>query len=98
MSADQMPAPPPVVRESLDDVLNALLIAIKRSAEDGAGAQDQRETKECAQAAQAYAQAYVILDPTRLQGGDTPEARVSATPPQVPATRDGDRDGQVGEQ
>lgn len=93
MSADQMP---PTARVAdLGEVMNALLIAIQRSAENGAMASDQRETKECAQAAQAYAQAFVILDPTRLQGGDTPEARVAATP--VQPQRDGDRDGQVGE-
>lgn len=94
-----MPEQPenPIVSEDRDAVINALLIAVRRAAENSAGADDARESKELGGAALAFAQAAAILDPTRLQGGDTPAARVAATPPQMPGTRDGDRDGQIGE-
>lgn len=53
------------------------------------------EAKAFADAALAIAQAIVVLDPDRLQGGDTAEAR-KASVPKVP-TRDTDRDGKTGE-
>lgn len=60
-----------------------------------AGQQSAQEAKDFAAAALSIAQAIVVLDPNRLQGGDTPEAR-KASVPAVP-TRDTDRDGKTGE-
>lgn len=74
----------------------ALLTAVQRCGEKGAGAPDSRETKEYATAALAFAQAIVTLDPTRVgPSGDTPEARAASIP--VPPVTDGDHDGQIGE-
>lgn len=101
MSADQMPEQPPAPQgpppESLERTMEACLRAARTAAEDSAGVQDARETKELGAAALSFAQAFTVLDPSRLQGGDTPEARRASTPPQTPTGRDGDRDGQVGE-
>lgn len=102
MSADGMPPtlPDGTVPEIAALGVNALLRAIRVCAEDGAAAtqKDARETKELAAAALAFAQTLVVLDPTRLQGGDTPDARRASVPtPPQPGVRDGDRDGRIGE-
>lgn len=76
-----------------DEVLEELLRAVKVLAENAQSEPSAAEAKDYGQAALAFAQAHITLDPDRLVGGDTPEARVAAAPP----TRDGDRDGQIGE-
>lgn len=55
--------PDGTVPENAALVTNALLRAVRRAAEDSAGAEDPRETKELGQAALAFAQAIVVLDP-----------------------------------
>lgn len=52
-----------VMRANTEEVLNALLLAVQRAAESGAGAADTRETSEASKAALAYAQAFAILNP-----------------------------------
>lgn len=52
-----------IVRADPEEVLNALLLAVQRAAESGAGASDTRETGEASKAALAYAQAWAILHP-----------------------------------
>jgi hypothetical protein len=50
-------------------VTNALLIAVKKAADAGAGAQDNRDIQAAAAAALSFAQAIVVLDPSLSQGG-----------------------------
>lgn len=97
MSTPDQPMGGGVTAEDPARGVNALLRAIRVCAEDGTAAagKDPRETKELAQAAQAFAQTLVLLDPTRLAGGDTPEARLASVPT-PPPTRDGDHDGKIG--
>lgn len=81
-----------MVLVGLEEVMQAMLRAAKAAAENAATAQDTREMDEAAKAAKNFSEAYAILDPTRLEGGDTPEARKEAAPPR-PMPRDGDSDG-----
>jgi hypothetical protein len=53
----------PMVSPNPQEVLDALLNATLRAAQDGAGAQDTREHAEASKAALAYAQAWAILHP-----------------------------------
>src|SRR3954468_11379343 len=53
----------PMVAPNPQEVLDALLNATLRAAQDGAGAQDTREHAEASKAALAYAQAWAILHP-----------------------------------
>ncbi len=48
-----------------------------------------QDAKDLGQAALAFAQTAITLDPTRLMGGDTPGARVAATPPVTDRNHDG---------
>jgi hypothetical protein len=52
-----------MVSPNPQEVLDALLNATLRAAQDGAGAQDTREHAEASKAALAYAQAWAILHP-----------------------------------
>lgn len=99
--APEMPVlPNGVGMVDMVETTNALLRAVKVCAENSAGSQVSQESADYGTAALKFAQAVVMLDPSRLQGGDTPEARKSALPdpaPNMPATKDGDGDGEVGE-
>jgi hypothetical protein len=59
------------------------------------GTESAAEAKDFAQASLFICQAVTTMDPDRLAGGETPEARKASTP--TPPTRDTDRDGKVGE-
>lgn len=61
----------------------------------GSSGSSAAEAKDFAQGALFLSQAVVTLDPSRIQGGDTPQARKASTP--TPPTRDTDRDGKAGE-
>ena len=63
MDGQQEGQPSPIIRANPEDVLNALLLAVQRTAESGAGAADTRESGESAKAALAFAQAWAILNP-----------------------------------
>src|SRR5687767_2726561 len=93
LAAQGQPVEPDPLGVAMEQMLDAAVMCGKK----GAGATDAREVKEFAQSALAFAQAFAVLDPDRLQGGDTPEARVDAAPPQPTSTRDTDRDGKIGE-
>jgi len=54
------------------------------------------EAKDYAQASLFLAQAIVMLDPSRIENGDDPEAKKKASTP-APPTRDTDGDGKTGE-
>jgi hypothetical protein len=67
-------------------------------------AQSAAEAKDFADAALKCVQAIITLDPQRLAGGDTPDARKASVPdrPETPssgrpAVRDSDHDGRIGE-
>jgi len=45
------------------EVLNALLLAVQRSAEMGSGSEHMQDMADCSKAALAYAQAWAILNP-----------------------------------
>lgn len=61
-------------------------------------AQSAAEAKDFADGALKLVQAIITLDPTRLAGGDTPEARKASVPERPGGgTGDGDKDGVVGE-
>lgn len=95
MSAPQINgnmAAPMVVEDSLA-LREALVRACRVCAENAASEDSAAEAKDYAQAALSFAQAVITLDPSRLAGGDTPEARAAS----VPVARDGDRDGVIGE-
>jgi hypothetical protein len=94
-------AAPPPQEDIAAAGLEAMLIALKANAtastmNTGETGMNAGEAKDFAQATLFVAQAIITLDPTRLQGGDTPEARKAATP-ERPATNDADRDGRIGE-
>lgn len=101
MSDQNAPAPagPTIGGMPIEDpaaLTNALMAACRTCAQRAtSGGEDGRDVKDNATAALALAQALITLDPTRLQGGDTPEARAAAAP-RLPATSDGDHDGVVG--
>lgn len=78
-------APPVMVVVTLEETMQACLRAVKALAEDATlGTQGKLGPD-----ALAFAQAHVILDPQRLQGGDTAQARVDATPPAAEAPQGG---------
>jgi hypothetical protein len=77
--------------------MDRLLWATKYCAEMATAEGGTRDPKDWSAAALQFAQAHVMLDPTRLQGGDTAEERKDSQPAPVPSTRDSDRDGQVNE-
>jgi hypothetical protein len=66
-------------------------------------AQSAAEAKDFADGALKCVQAIITLDPARLQGGDTAEARKESLPepPRVPdvqtGTKDADKDGKIAE-
>lgn len=91
-----MPLPNGTVPEQRPIVEAALLRGIRLLAENAASDTSAAEAKDYAAAAKSLADALITLDPTRLQGGDTPDAR-KASVPSPPPRRDGDRDGQIGE-
>lgn len=69
-SVDERPVGPGgIVPEDPARVTNALLIAVRRAAEDAAAAQDPREVQELLSGALSAAQAIVVLDPSLSQGG-----------------------------
>ena len=91
---------PEVQREGPQDALaDALLQAQLDVAETltrkAAGSSSAAEAKDFAQGALFIAQAITTLDPERMAGGETPEARKASTP--TPPTRDTDRDGKTDE-
>lgn len=63
LDAEDQGLPSGIIRANPEEVLNALLLAVQRSAESGAGAADTREAGETAKAALAFAQAWAILNP-----------------------------------
>jgi hypothetical protein len=87
--------PPAMVPEDPAVGVQALLRAIRVGAEKAAAADSAAEFKDFGNGALAFAQVIITLDPTRLAGGDTPQARADATP-RLPATRDGNHDGRIG--
>jgi hypothetical protein len=98
MSAQPDPAAAPEsapMDEAGQALLQVQLDAARVTAQKAAGAVSAQEAKDFADASLKMAQAIVMLDPNRMAGGDTPEARKASTP--QPATRDTDRDGKVGE-
>src|SRR4051794_5467797 len=73
---------------------NALLRAVRVCAENAAGEDRAAEAKDYGAAALAFAQAAVVLDPTRIgSSGDTAETRKAAAP--TPAPRDGNKNGRI---
>lgn len=96
----QMPVlPNGVALVDMLEVTNALLTAAKVAAENSAASQVSQEASDYGTAALKFAQAVTTLDPSRLQGGDTPQARKAAAPdptPNLPPTKDGDADGKIG--
>ena len=92
-----MSAPQP--GPDLDALAEALLAAQLEVAETltrkAGAAESAAEAKDFMQAQLFACQAIVTMDPERLQGGDTPEARKASTP--TPPTRDTDRDGKLNE-
>jgi hypothetical protein len=95
LDPEQMPDVPPAAVVPADPVfaMNAMISAMGLCAKKAGAEDNAAEAKDYAAAAQSLAQALVVLDPSRLQGGDTPDARAAS----VPATSDGDHDGRVGE-
>lgn len=81
----------PMVNIDRLEVEQTLYRAIKRSAEDAAAAQDPREVRELAQAALAFSQAAVILDPSLVAPQGVPADALhppQPTPrPQIPQDR-----------
>lgn len=82
---------------------SALIRAVEICATKAAGDDRAAEVKDYAAAALSFAQAIITLDPERLTGGDTPDARkASMHDPahngngNTPPTRDGDHDGRIG--
>ena len=67
--AEAPPEPPPeaqgmpIIQANPDEVLNALLLAVQRAAENGAGSDHMQDMGDCSKAALAYAQAWAILHP-----------------------------------
>lgn len=93
MSMDPMQGP---MREEDPVVLiNALLAAIRSGSEKAAAATSAAEYNDFAKGALGFAQTIITMDPSRLAGGDTPEARAAAAP-KLPPTKDGDKDGKIG--
>jgi hypothetical protein len=86
---EQAPVEPP-----LEDVPGRAEMenAIRQGASKAAMASSGAEFNDFAAGVLRFAQAITVLDPLRLAGGDTPEARAAATP-----IADGDGDGVVGE-
>src|SRR4051812_23817495 len=78
------------------EAINALVNGVIQCAQAAAGEQNAAEAKDYAAAALSLAQAAITLDPSRLTGGDTPEARRDSVPPQLPPTKDGNKDGKIG--
>lgn len=95
--APQAPAPASLMTPTDAEVMDALRRAIKATADNGASDTRGAEAKDFGAAALAFAQALTTMDPERLQGGDTPTARLASVPTPLPATKDGDRDGKIGE-
>lgn len=94
MSADQMP---PAMRPgNLESAMSALLDAVEQMARRASGTDVPAEAQKLMSAALAGSQAYAVLDPERITGGDTPEARKASVPTPAP-TRDSDQDGKLGE-
>lgn len=93
MSVPEMNGSGPMVAPDPTLLVSACLASAETLARKAAGATSMAEAKDAAQAALLLAQTVITLDPTRLAGGDTPEARAAAIPP----VSDGDRDGQIGE-
>jgi hypothetical protein len=78
-----------------------MMRAIEACATKAAGDDRAAEVKDYAAAALSFAQAIITLDPTRLAGGDTPDARAASMPPQqpngnTPPTKDGNHNGVIG--
>lgn len=86
-SPDQDPTSP---------VRNALLLAITRNAQKaGASTEgDSRDAKDFGDACLSLAQAYSILDPNLLNGGETAQTRKASAP--TPG-EDHNRDGKIGQ-
>jgi hypothetical protein len=63
LDAEDQGLPGPMVQTDPQETLNALLNAVLRAAQMGAGAEDTREFAEGSKAALAYAQAWAILHP-----------------------------------
>jgi hypothetical protein len=100
MSVDpEQQVPQPVEQVQMDQAamgIHAILHAINVMAGKAAMSQSAAEAKDFMQASLFGAQTLITLDPTRLQGGDTPEGRAAAAPPRLPPTKDGDHDGRIG--
>lgn len=77
------------------EALTSMLKAIPIFAAKSRGTDSAAEAKDFMQAALFAAQAITTLDPTRIDGGNDPDAKKASTP--TPPTRDTDRDGKVGE-
>lgn len=97
------PGAPPLTDGSVPvDVIaltHNLLRAIDNCAKRASADADPRDAKELGAAALAFSQAVITLDPSRLKGGDTPNAQRASmpiTPPNPPVT-DRNHNGQVGE-
>lgn len=95
MQAPPMAAPVPEAPDPVYEAGEAILHALTTCARKVAGEGSAAEAKDYAASALSLAQALITLDPTRLAGGDTPEAR-EASVPKPPPTSDGDRDGRIG--
>lgn len=92
----QMPVLPNGVQMvDMVETTNALLLAAKVAAENAASSQISQEHADYATASLKFVQAVTALDPARLQGGDTPDAR-RASVPEPPPVKDGDGDGEIG--
>lgn len=77
------------------ELLMAQLDAAELLATKAGGASSAAEARDFAQASLFMAQAVITLDPNRLQGGDTPQAR-KASVPTPPPIADGNKDGVIG--
>lgn len=94
MSQDPEQAAPPQVDEAAQGIVS-MLHAILIVAGKAAMAESAAEANDFGKAALAFAQAIITLDPTRLAGGDTPEARAAAAPTRPPV-KDGNHNGIIG--
>ena len=77
------------------EALTSLLATLPIFAAKSRGTDSAAEAKDYMQAALFAAQAITTLDPTRIDGGNDPEAKKASTP--TPPVRDTDRDGKVSE-
>lgn len=102
MNGGPPPGPGGMVQEDPAVGVNALLRALRVAAENAAGTQSGAEAKDYGAAALSFAQAIIVLDPTRSQGGtplqhDIALKTIDGQTQQAVATIQGDAAAKVAE-